>query len=227
MVHFSSEHLSLRFCTADQLNENMKMSFFTLAMSWWPTWFCFWSCYLHLSAGLEQPLWISVKQNLLLMTIIFTLWFPLASTHVPSPPSSSPTLAFSLWLLAIASWVPSFLKSWRRSEYAIISPFSLIFTFMSPAFNYACIFVWQHNEIMTKRAMKDKRLAMTDTLWDITRSPYSNNVKTEMWVLFYLVANSKQAWGHHHWSPGSRNSEKIKFTKYVCPKIPPISNQSF
>jgi len=27
----------------------------------------------------------------------------------------------------------------------------------------------KHNEIMTKRAMKDKRLAMTDTLWDITR----------------------------------------------------------
>jgi len=27
----------------------------------------------------------------------------------------------------------------------------------------------KHNEIMTKRAMKDKRLAMTDKLWDITR----------------------------------------------------------
>ena len=161
--------------------------------------------FASISLGLEQPLWISVKQR----QQSSTLWFPFASTHVPSPPSSSPTLAFSLWSLAIASWVPSFLKSWRRSEYAIISPFSLIFTFMSPAFNHACIFVWQHNEIMTKRAMKDKRLAMTDTLWDITRSPYSNNVKTEMWVLFYLVANSKQAWGHHHWSPVRQLRQRV------------------
>ena len=46
---------------------------------------------------------------------------------------------------------------------------------------------------MTKRAMKDKRLAMTDTLWDITRSPthYSADI----------AYNREQREQHHprHW----------------------------